>query len=108
MLGISGQKIAPALCTMAGASGASAFLAGIAGSDFIVAINHDPAAPVFAAADVGIVGDVTEVLEALAEDQLSDFASFHTSMLVVDSAATPAAIALRASSSSQTRPPAIS
>lgn len=67
MLGISGQKIAPALCLVAGASGASAFLAGIAGSDFIVAINHDPAAPVFAAADVGIVGDVTEVLEALAE-----------------------------------------
>lgn len=66
MLGISGQKIAPSLCLVAGVSGASAFMAGIAASDFIVAINQDPAAPIFAAADVGIVGDAEEVLTALA------------------------------------------
>ncbi|WP_058913505.1 FAD-binding protein [Entomohabitans teleogrylli] len=66
MLGISGQKVAPSLCIVAGASGASAFMAGIAGSDFIVAINRDPDAPVFTMADVGIVGDAGEALETLA------------------------------------------
>lgn len=66
MLGISGQSIAPEVCLIAGASGASAFMAGVAHSQFIVAINHDPDAPVFAAADVGIVGEAEQVLEALA------------------------------------------
>ncbi|MGU3416139.1 electron transfer flavoprotein subunit alpha/FixB family protein [Enterobacteriaceae bacterium C34A] len=66
MLGISGQSVAPEVCLIAGASGASAFMAGVSQSQFIVAINHDPEAPVFAAADVGIVGEAEEVLEALA------------------------------------------
>lgn len=65
MLGISGQSIAPEVCLIAGASGASAFMAGVAQSRFIVAINCDPAAAIFAAADVGIVGDAQEVLQAL-------------------------------------------
>ncbi len=66
MLGVSGQAVAPAVCIIAGASGAAAFMAGVNQSEFIVAINTDPAAPVFAAADVGIVGDAEEVLQALA------------------------------------------
>ena len=65
MLGISGQNIAPEVCLIAGASGASAFMAGLAQSRFIVAINCDPAAAIFAAADVGVVGDAQEVLQAL-------------------------------------------
>jgi electron transfer flavoprotein alpha subunit len=65
MLGISGQSVAPEVCLIAGASGAPAFMAGVANSQFIVAINHDPDAPVFAAADVGIVGEAEQVLEAL-------------------------------------------
>ncbi|MGL4723377.1 MAG: electron transfer flavoprotein subunit alpha/FixB family protein [Scandinavium sp.] len=67
MIGISGQSIAPEVCLIAGASGASAFMAGVQQSRLIVAINHDPAAPVFAAADVGIVGDAEEVLTALVQ-----------------------------------------
>jgi len=66
MLGISGHQVAPALCFVVGASGASAFMAGVEASRYIVAINHDPNAPVFAAADIGVVGDAAEVLEALA------------------------------------------
>jgi electron transfer flavoprotein alpha subunit len=67
MLGISGQSVAPEVCLIAGASGASAFMAGVSQSRFIVAVNTDPAAPVFAAADVGIVGDAQTVLQILAE-----------------------------------------
>lgn len=67
MLGISGQTVAPEVCLIAGASGASAFMAGVSQSRFIVAVNTDPAAPVFAAADVGIVGDAQAVLQLLAE-----------------------------------------
>ncbi|MBB1202931.1 electron transfer flavoprotein subunit alpha/FixB family protein [Enterobacteriaceae bacterium 89] len=66
MIGISGQSVAPDVCIIAGASGASAFMAGVQQSRFIVAVNTDPTAPVFAAADVGIVGDAEEVLTALA------------------------------------------
>lgn len=65
MLGISGQRIAPEVCLIAGASGASAFMAGVTQSRFIVAINQDRDAAVFAAADVGVVGDAQEVLQAL-------------------------------------------
>lgn len=67
MLGISGQRVAPEVCIIAGASGAPAFMAGISQSRFIVAINTDPDAPVFAGADIGIVGDAQEVLSALVD-----------------------------------------
>ena len=65
MIGISGQSVAPDVCIIAGASGASAFMAGVQQSRFIVAVNTDPSAALFAAADVGIVGDAEEVLTAL-------------------------------------------
>ncbi|MDI3360133.1 FAD-binding protein [Lelliottia sp. V89_10] len=65
MLGISGQSVASEVCLIAGASGASAFMAGVTQSRFIVAINQDRDAAVFAAADVGVVGDAQEVLQAL-------------------------------------------
>lgn len=67
MIGISGQSVAPDVCLVVGASGASAFMAGVQQSRLIVAINNDPAAPVFAAADVGIVGDAQEIVTALVQ-----------------------------------------
>ena len=65
LLGISGQTINPKLCLVAGASGSAAFLAGIANSEKIVAINTDPNAAIFKQADVGLVGDMNCVLPEL-------------------------------------------
>jgi electron transfer flavoprotein alpha subunit len=67
LLGMSGAIIAPEVCIAAGVSGAPAFAIGIRHSKLIVAINQDPQAAIFAQADVGIVGDMHEVLEALAK-----------------------------------------
>ncbi|NGX88052.1 electron transfer flavoprotein subunit alpha/FixB family protein [Rahnella sp. Lac-M11] len=66
MVGISGVVAAPDVCIVAGASGAAALMAGIDRSEFIVAINTDPHAAIFAQADVGIVDDLDDVLSALA------------------------------------------
>ncbi|MEX3020999.1 FAD-binding protein [Kluyvera sp. STS39-E] len=67
MIGISGLNVAPEICIIAGASGASAFMAGVQQSGFIVAVNNSQTAPIFAAADVGIVGDAEAVLTALVD-----------------------------------------
>lgn len=65
MVGITGHLLSPDVCIVAGASGAAALMAGIRQSQFVVAINCDPDAPVFSQADVGIVDDWPEVLEEL-------------------------------------------
>ncbi len=67
MLGMSGAVVAPEICIVAGASGAAAFEEGIRRSRFIVAINRDPEAAVFAGADVSIVDDMHAVLDGLAQ-----------------------------------------
>lgn len=65
MLGMSGVIAVPKVCIVAGASGAAALMAGLSRSEFIVAVNTDPQAAIFAQADVGIVGDLQNVLEEL-------------------------------------------
>lgn len=61
-LGITGRSIAPRLYVAIGVGGKFNHMAGVRGAGTILAINHDPSAPVFSFADVGIVADWHEVL----------------------------------------------
>ena len=66
LVGVSGTRTSPALCLVAGASGAPALHWGIEEAQFIVAINTDEHAQIAANADVVVVDDGVAVLEALA------------------------------------------
>jgi electron transfer flavoprotein alpha subunit len=66
-VGTSGVEVKPKVYLALGISGAFQHLGGIKGNPLIVAVNKDPRAPIFRAAQYGIVGNLMDVVPALEE-----------------------------------------
>ena len=67
-VGQSGKIVAPKLYIACGISGATQHTSGMSGANYIVAINKDEEAPIFEIANIGIIGNVTEILPVMIEE----------------------------------------
>lgn len=72
LIGQSGKTVRPGLFVSLGASGAMHYTTGFMDSKVVLAVDQNPQAPIFQMADVGIVGDLREVLPRLIEELRKD------------------------------------
>ena len=68
-VGLTGKIVSPQVYVAFGIHGAPQHVAGMAQSGCVVAVNHDPQAPIFEQADFGIVADAPELLQQILEIQ---------------------------------------
>ena len=66
-VGLSGRTVRPTVYLACGISGAVQHQAGMKTSDVIIAVNKDPEAPIFGISNLGVVGDLYEVVPGLIE-----------------------------------------